>query len=148
MPGFLRALRLLACSFGVKAVVGPSDMLSIKATLDSGSDDTIVPSQLASKLGIDLANAPLGESTAVGGRTFQYPYAEVELRLATNNGDEMFIWNAIVGFSDARKTRGILGCAGMMEYFDVAFFGELHEVILTPNSSFPGKWKLRRSGSE
>ena len=125
------------------AVVGPKQTLYRKAILDSGSDDTIFPASWALLLGVDLANAPVGEADTASGDKFLYRYAEVGLQV-TADGDELFTWRAIVGFSDARKTRGLLGHAGMMEFFDLAFFGERREVILTPNSAFPGIWKIRR----
>jgi hypothetical protein len=54
-------------------VRGPSGARSFSATLDSGSDDTLLPTYLAARLGIDLAHAPTGEAGTVGDRRSHTP---------------------------------------------------------------------------
>jgi hypothetical protein len=121
-------------------ICGPGNScLFLKATLDSGADDTLIPVAVASRLGIDLSNAPKHKAKAVGGGTVLYRFAKVELRLTTD-GNELFVWSAIVGFTNSRKKAGLLGQTGMLQYFDVTFFGERREVSVTPNSSFRGEW--------
>jgi hypothetical protein len=123
-------------------ICGPGNLrLFLKANLDSGADDTLIPVAMASRLGVDLSNAPEHKAKAVGGGTVSYRFAEVELQLTTD-GNERFTWNAIVGFTDSRNKVGLLGHTGMMQYFDVTFFGERREVSVTPNSSFRGAWAL------
>jgi hypothetical protein len=124
-------------------IIGPRGTLFRLATLDSGADDTAFSTSWARSLGIDLTHAPSGKARAANRTPFAYRYAEVELQL-TIDGNEKFAWRAIVGFSEGRKARGLLGHAGLMEFFDVAFFGERREVIVTPNSSFQGDWAFRR----
>jgi hypothetical protein len=123
------------------AVIGPKGQRFVKATVDSGSDDTIFPLALAEKLGIDLTNARRGRGTAVGGHTFEYPYSEVTLQL--QEGDEKFLWPAIVGFSDQRKKLGLLGQSGTFEFFNILFAGSSKEVVIDPNDSFLGQWVVR-----
>jgi hypothetical protein len=127
-------------------IIGPRTTLFRKATLDSGADDTIFPLSLAEVLGIDLTNAPMGKATVANGTSLQYYYAEVGLQLTSVGGekDEKIAWTAIVGFAESRKKKGLLGHAGMLQYFDVAFFGEHREVIVTPNSTLPGEWTFKR----
>jgi hypothetical protein len=121
-------------------ICGPGNSrLFLKANLDSGADDTLLPVGMALRLGIPLSNAPRHKAMAVGGGIVSYRFAEVELQLTTD-GNELFIWNAIVGFTDSRKKVGLLGQTGMLQYFDVTFFGERREVSITPNSSFRGEW--------
>jgi hypothetical protein len=48
-------------------VAGPSGSRILDASLDSGSDDTLLPAYLAGRLGVDLAGAPEGEAKAVSG---------------------------------------------------------------------------------
>jgi hypothetical protein len=127
------------------AVIGPKGQRFVKATVDSGSDDTIFPLALAKTLGIDLTNAPRGRSTAVGGHIFEYPYAEVTLQLEVG-GDEKVTWSAIVGFSDARRKLGLLGQSGSFELFNILFLGFEKEVLISPNDSFQGQWVVRRKG--
>jgi hypothetical protein len=124
-------------------IIGPHRTLFREATPDSGADDTVFPRSWAGSLGIDLTHAPTGKARAANGTPFEYQYADVELQL-TIDGNEKFAWRAIVGFSDARRARGLLGHAGLMEYFDVAFFDARREVIVTPNSPFSGDWAFRR----
>lgn len=91
-------------------VRGPSGARSLTATLDSGSDDTFLPAYLAPLLGIDLNQAPRGESGTVGGSPVAYHYATVSLRLS--DGYEECEWDAIVGFVAAPMRWAILGKIG------------------------------------
>ena len=77
---------------------------SLTATLDSGSDDTLLPAYLATRLGIDLDQAPQGEAGTVGGAPVPYRYATVTLRLS--DGSEECQWDAIVGFVAAPECNG------------------------------------------
>ena len=124
-------------------VRGPSGARSLTATLDSGSDDTLLPAYLAPHLGIDLVHAPAGEAGTVGGTPISYKYAMVGLRLT--DGYEEFEWDGIVGFVAAPMRWAILGCAGALQYFDLQLLGLLREALLIPNTSFPGRHVIHRS---
>ena len=124
-------------------VRGPSGARSLTATLDSGSDDTLLPAYLAPHLGMDLTQAPEGKSGTVGGPPVPYHYATVRLRLA--DGYEECEWEAIVGFVTAPMRWAILGHAGAMQFFDIQLFGFLHEARLAPNASFAGRRMIHRS---
>jgi hypothetical protein len=123
-------------------ITGPLRSRLLDASLDSGSDDTIFPDYLAPFLGVDLANAPEGESRAVGGVPNAYRYASVTLRLT--DGSEECEWEATVGFIAAPLRWSILGLTGVLQFFDVQLLGARREVILTPNSSFPGRHTAHR----
>lgn len=124
-------------------IAGPLGTRTLDANLDSGSDDTIFPESLAPLLGIDLTNAPEGESGAIGGIPIPYRYALVTIRVS--DGYEECVWEGIAGFAAAPLRWAILGHAGMLQFFDVQFLGERREVIVTPNSSFPGQSVVHRS---
>jgi hypothetical protein len=126
-------------------VRGPSGGRSLTATIDSGSDDTLFPAYLAPRLGIDLAHAPTGEAGAVGGTPIPYHYARATLRLS--DGYDECEWEAIVGFVAAPMRWAILGCAGVLEYFDLQLLGSRREALLIPNPSFPGRLVSHRSPS-
>jgi hypothetical protein len=126
-------------------VSGPAGKKWIKATLDSGSDDTILPLTLAGELGIDLTAAPRGRSAAVGGMCFEYPYAKVGLRIAAADGKEILAWNTLVGFSDARKKAGLLGQSGTLEYFEVTLDYHSKVIAVAPGGAFNGQWLVRHS---
>ena len=62
-------------------VVGPTGLSRFhEATLDSGADDTLLPSSVAHDLGIDLSNAPRHEAIAVGGQKVLYRFATLRER--------------------------------------------------------------------
>ena len=42
-------------------IIGPTGQRFVKATVDSGSDDTIFPLALAELIGVDLTDAPQGQ---------------------------------------------------------------------------------------
>ncbi len=124
-------------------VRGPSGTRPLTATLDSGADDTLVPTYLAAPLGIDLARAPTGESGTVGGPPVLYNDATVRLRLT--DGYEECEWDAIVGFVAAPMRWAILGHAGALQYFDLQLLGYRREALITPNTAFPGRHVIHRS---
>ena len=124
-------------------LIGPGRLAQFyRATLDTGADDTVFPSSVAADLGIDLSNTPEHDCDAVGGHRVLYRYAEAELRLT--DGNEMFVWNAIVGFGETVK-RPILGHAGVMQYFDIDFLGRGREVIMSPIHHSPVKARTESS---
>jgi hypothetical protein len=44
----------------------------------------------------------------------------------------------VVGFAACPLRYAVLGFGGFLQFFDADFRGDDHEVILIPNSSFPG----------
>ena len=47
-------------------LIGPSGTYLEDSLLDTGADDTVFPEMAATKIGIDLSNAPTGEASGVG----------------------------------------------------------------------------------
>ena len=123
--------------------IGPTGSRLLGASLDSGSDDTFFPLNLARHLGVDLTNAAEGEARSVGGPAIRYAYAPVTLRIA--DGTEACEWTAIVGFVAAPLRWAILGHAGSLEFFDVQLLGDRLEARLEPNASFTGQRTFRQS---
>ncbi|MFI5456291.1 MAG: hypothetical protein ACHRXM_12660 [Isosphaerales bacterium] len=126
-------------------IAGPLGSRTLDADLDTGSDDTIFPAYLAPRLGIDLTNAPEGEAGAIGGVPIPYRYAPVTLRVF--DGYEECVWEAIVGFVAIPLRWAVVGHAGVLHFFDVQFWGDRRQVILTPNPSFPGQLVVHRPTS-
>ncbi len=119
-------------------LLGPLGDLARDCRLDPGADDSIFPEWVAHRLGIDLSSAPVGEARPVGGAPIQYSFAPITFHLT--DGLEICEWSAIVGFKDVPFMRWpLLGLTGFLQFFDVTFLGQNHEVIITPNSSFPGQ---------
>jgi hypothetical protein len=113
------------------------------ACVDCASDDTIFPASLARTLGIDLTGAAQGEAQPVGGMVVRYSYATVALRLT--DGLETCEWSAIVGFVNLPLRWALLGHAGFLDYFDTELRGARRDLVITPNSSFPGQHILHRA---
>lgn len=115
---------------------GPLGSRLLDGCVDCGSDDTIFPLSLASKLGIDLTGAPHGEAYPVGGAVVPYVYAPVIMRVT--DGIEACQWDATVGFVDLPLRWALLGHAGFLNFFDADLRGARREVSLVPNVLFSG----------
>jgi hypothetical protein len=61
----------------------------------------------------------------------------VQLRI-TDGSQEVYEWPAIVGFTTTRLRYPLFGFAGFLQYFNAEFRGDVGEVLVTPNASFPG----------
>ncbi len=117
-------------------VFGPLGSRLYDGCLDCASDDTIFPLSLARQLGIDLSGAPQGAAHPVGGMIIPYSYAGVALRLS--DGSETCEWQALVGFVDLPLRWALLGHAGLLDFFDTDLRGARRDVVMIPNSLFPG----------
>ncbi len=104
--GGIRVRHLPACAVVVSGPLGDG---LVNCRLDSGADDTIFPEATAQQLGIDLTNAPWGESSPVAGSPARYRYATITLR--SNDGPAHCEWKAIVGFINLPNMRW--GFAGL-----------------------------------
>lgn len=117
-------------------MLGPLGTYVEGALLDTGADDTLFPETVAGKLGIDLANAPIATGAGFGMLVSTVRYAEVTLRIT--DGVEQREWKAWVGFTSAKLRQPLLGYAGFLQFFTATFRGDLQEVELEINSSYPG----------
>jgi hypothetical protein len=117
-------------------VLGPTGSWTGTALLDTGSDDTVFPEDVAALIGLDLTNAPTGSASGVGMVAAPIRYAEVRLRLT--DGNEFREWPARVGFTPTPLKRGLLGFAGFFQFFTATFDGERELVELSVNSLYPG----------
>jgi hypothetical protein len=118
------------------SLVGPQDTAGWRAVLDTGADDTLFPESVASRIGIDLRNAPLGQGRGIGLNPVPVRYAEVTLRLT--DGKERREWKGWVGFTPARLQYPLLGFSGVLQFFTATFFGDQEVVELTANGLYPG----------
>jgi hypothetical protein len=117
-------------------VTGPTGSVARTALLDTGSDDTVFPDQLASLIGIDLSNLAVLPMRRPGGQRIPLRFAKVMLRLT--DGQEFREWPAIVGFTPAPLPYPLLGFAGCLQYFTATFRGDIEEVELAVNALYPG----------
>jgi hypothetical protein len=117
-------------------IVGPGGSRIREAILDTASDDTVFPESLAAQIGLDLTDTPTGRGSGVGLVVVPLRYAEVTLRIATNQ--EQREWPARVSFTSGRLRRPILGFAGSLQFFSATFLGDREVVELEVNSLYPG----------
>ena len=120
----------------IVSLIGPTGTVVDDAQLDTGADDTVFPEHAATKIGIDLSNAPTGTAAGVGKVGATLRYAEVKLRIS--DGIEFREWPARVGFTSAPLHRPLLGFAGFLQLFTATFYGESEQVELTVNNLYPG----------
>jgi hypothetical protein len=118
------------------SIIGPGGTATERGQLDPGADDTVFPENVAAAIGIDLTNAPAGTAAGVGQVRATQPYAEVLLRLI--DGREYREWPARVRFTAAPLHRPLFSFAGFLQFFTATFYGDLEQVELTVNSSYPG----------
>lgn len=118
------------------SVIGPGGTFVETCWVDTASDDTVFPEEVADKIGIDLTSAPCGGAAGVGQLPLTLRYAEVTLRMASDG--ERREWRAWVGFTSAPMNRPLLGFAGFLQFFTATFRGDREEVELEVNSLYPG----------
>jgi hypothetical protein len=122
-------------------VTGPQGQETRQILVDSGSDDIVLPSALARRLGIDLASALPGRSRGVGSaQPISILFAPVILLL--DDGNERSRWRAIAGFTAAPLRFALLGIAGGLEYFRTTLDVDNREILMIPQPSIPSTQDL------
>jgi hypothetical protein len=116
---------------------GPKNTSYERCLLDSGADDTVFPDSAATRLGIDLTNAPVGEATGVASTPVPVRFVQVPLRIT--DGREWCEWLAWVGFTAAPLRQPLLGFSGCPQFFHADFRGDREEVELTTNTLYAGR---------
>jgi hypothetical protein len=96
----------------------------------------LLPAFVASRIGVDLTNAPL---IAIAPATpASSPAAQLaQLTLRLTDGAEVREWPAWVGFA-ATLRRPLLGFAGCLQFFTATFRGDREHVELAANGLYPG----------
>jgi hypothetical protein len=117
------------------SAIGPKNTFPMEGRLDTGSDDTVFPERLASLIGVDLSNAPIGQNRTANMIPSTVRYAQITLRIT--DGMERREWPAWVGFTSAVH-RPLLGFAGFLQFFTATFRGDREQVELTVNSLYQG----------
>jgi hypothetical protein len=115
-------------------VEGPIGRMRFKGLLDTGSIDTVLPMDLASKLGVQLS--PSTTRLIWRGQPYAMQFADVDFELMGSGSG--FQWNTAVGFASAPLPYILLGIRGCLQFFDATFCGKDLAVELTINRSFSG----------
>lgn len=118
------------------ALIGPGGTFAADGILDSAADDTVFPEKALTQLGLDLTNAPRGVASGVGMIPLNVRYAQVTIRVT--DGKEQREWPAWVGFAPPPFKRPLLGFAGVLQFFQADFHGDLEFVELQVNQLYPG----------
>jgi hypothetical protein len=117
-------------------ILGPGGGHALDALADTGADDVVFPERVAAFIGLDLSNAPSGNSSGVNRGTLPVRYAEVGLRLY--NPHEQREWRAWVAFTPFPMRHALFGQAGGLEYFEAFFRHWRRELELTVAPTYPG----------
>lgn len=109
----------------------------VRALVDTGADNTILPESAARALGVPLTRATGPAAQAFGGQEIALSYADVELELV--HSDAQIRWFAHIYFRDGEEDEesALLGQQGFLEYFTAVFHGDECVLDLEPNPSLP-----------
>ena len=119
-------------------VIGPLGMAQYRALIDTGADNTILPSSIANDLGITLTQGTGPHLTAFGGQKLSVRFGDVLLEIEDER--EKLRWPARVQFFDfpsAKEEALVMGHAGFLDYFTATFDGELCQLTLVANNELP-----------
>jgi len=118
-------------------IIGPSGKRRFfpRALLDPGADDTVFPLAVVGMLGLAL-RPDSGHGLRWRGQSFSLRFADCLLELS--DGQQIWRWPAVVGFSPAPIRYPILGLAGCLQFLDARYRGEDRIVELELNRSYPG----------
>ncbi len=117
---------------------GPTGAESHYALVDTGADNTILPSSVAERLGISMTNCRGPEARAFGGQKIALTYADIVLELTDDNS--CIRWQARAFFAESASESEdmvILGHQGFLDFFTATFDGEDCSVSVEPNSTLP-----------
>jgi hypothetical protein len=116
-------------------IQGPVAARRLKyALLDTGSQDTLFPMELAEPLGVVLG----GEKQALRWRGTRYSVEFHVVELELREGGIVWRWRARAGFTPAPLAYALLGQHGCLEFLDATFRGADQVVELEMNRLFPG----------
>jgi hypothetical protein len=118
-------------------ILGPTGVFRRfgRAVLDPASDDTVLPHDTATKLGVVL-HADAGHRLRWRGQVYPLRFGDVELVL--EDGVSEYQWRAVAAFSPAPIRYPILGTCRCLEFFDARFLGADRIVELEVNRSYAG----------
>ena len=118
-------------------ISGPARAATYVGLVDTGADNTVLPSSVAEYLQI-----PIGEDEAVGigigGHSIRLRSGRATLRI--DAGHESLAWMAEVYFCDFEDPEDeviVFGHAGFLDYFTAIFDGRRGVLTLNANESLP-----------
>lgn len=122
-------------SIRIRGPVGSRRLRS--ALLDTGSQDTLFPMELAAPLGIVLGSGR--QAIKWRGQRYWVDFQMVELELAQDAVS--WRWRTRVGFTRAPLSYVLLGQRGCLDFLDATFRGADQIVELEKNRAFPASYR-------
>jgi hypothetical protein len=117
-------------------LIGPSNSRLRTAHIDTASDESFFPEDVAIYIGIDLSNAPVESFKGMGGGRMVGRFAQVNVRMS--DGIKFHEWPAWIGFVAKGLLRPVLGFGGFLNFFTATFRGDAEIVELVTNRLYPG----------
>ena len=121
-------------------VVGKAGSSKLRALVDPGSDDTLLPLSVGRSIGATMDLTQTWHAEGIGGQAIPVILGEVEFELT--DGKQTFRWTAKVGFvdfADPKDEITVLGHAGFLDYFRTTFDGHLRTLEIEVTPAFPGQ---------
>ena len=109
--------------------------VNVDALVDTGADVSLLPSSMATKLGIVLTAIPEFPIGSPIGSTTTYRLAEVRLEL--RRSPDALRWRTSVGFVDRKLPYAILGTRGFFEFFRLNYDASQHTFDIDPVGTLP-----------
>ncbi len=113
--------------------LGTSGKDELRALVDTGADDTMLPDSLIDQLGVVIQPGDHAIIIGIEGSKTVARFGTVDLEIPGPGGG--YRWSARVGFHAGFRI--VLGHVGFLEYFTATFNGRSRQLTLTPNGSAP-----------
>lgn len=115
-------------------VIGPAGSEDLRGRIDTGSDDTVLPRDLARRLGITLE----GPSVVLRGIAGEAAFRQGRVILELHKGKKVIRRVTSVGsWNNDDNFKTLFGLNGFLEYFSAQFNGEREHVVLLRNRNMP-----------
>lgn len=99
--------------------------------LDTGADETLLPSKIADLVGIKVDESQASTVMSASGE-MKVAYGKVMIEVG--HGKQRYGWRATVGIVQQPWQEALLGHIGFLRYFDATFMGAKREIKLKRNT--------------
>jgi hypothetical protein len=111
-------------------VIGPTGDWDELGRVDTGSDETLIPNQIAAEIGV-VMDDPVPVGGVGGGMLARFGTVDLEL----SDGQTSYRWSASVAFSPYPVA--LWGLNGFLQYFRATFNGRRQYLNLVPQGYAP-----------
>jgi hypothetical protein len=118
----------------------PAGVRTVRALVDTGSDYTIFPLEVATRMGIPTLPAEGPPIKAFGGQAIGVRYADVPVQI--DSTEETLLWTARVFFTDdsddsSSDRTAVVGHMGFLEFLTATFRGDTNTLDIDANEDLP-----------